>query len=260
MVEIREKYSGKVLCEIDADSLRGANLSGLFLNRANLAGCDLTDANLSFSHFDHADLSNINLTGANLYRANLSRSILNNANLSKADLGQATLDRVNLVNACLIGANLKGTLFYGTCCEGTNFAETNLELAVVGTKYNIPIDLYKAIVPPGFVELCKQDFFKTINLFRTNGEVSFLKRALIQGRIDGHVYGGRCACLVGTLAKAHRYYGERIRYLCNILDYDLGFNNPAEVFFYAIKKGDTPETNFFSKTAVEWCDELLANV
>jgi hypothetical protein len=60
MVEIKDRH-GRVLVTVDADTLRGANLSG-----ANLSGADLSWANLS-----GADLSWANLGGANLRWANL---------------------------------------------------------------------------------------------------------------------------------------------------------------------------------------------
>jgi hypothetical protein len=35
---------------------------------------------------------------------------------------------------------------------------------------------------------------------------------------------------------------------------------PAERFFAAIKLGDTPETSQFSKLALDWVDQWLANM
>ena len=86
------------------------------------------------------------------------------------------------------------------------------------------------------------------------GEVPALIEAILGGRIDGSVYEGDCACLVGTLAKARHCPISAIPGL--IPDSD----RPAEVFFMSIRKGDTPETNPFSKLALEWCEEWLGNV
>jgi hypothetical protein len=35
-------------------------------------------------------------------------------------------------------------------------------------------------------------------------------------------------------------------------------SRPAERFFLAIKKGDTPETNQASALALQWCEEWLS--
>jgi hypothetical protein len=45
----------------------------------------------------------------------------------------------------------------------------------------------------------KEDFLSVIS--KLPGEVPYLRLALIEGRIDGSVYYGECACLKGTLAR-----------------------------------------------------------
>jgi hypothetical protein len=76
MIDIKNRYTGKILYAHDADSLLGANLRGANLTRANLAGANLRGV----------DLSEANLSGANLIGADLTR-----ANLRGADLGGAYL-------------------------------------------------------------------------------------------------------------------------------------------------------------------------
>jgi len=52
---------GRVIKEIEGDTLRGANLWSTDLERANLKGADLMNANL-----ENADLEGANLRGADL--------------------------------------------------------------------------------------------------------------------------------------------------------------------------------------------------
>lgn len=85
-------------------------------------------------------------------------------------------------------------------------------------------------------------------------EVEGLRLALIEGRIDGSQYTGDCCCLVGTIANVRS---------CDY--HDLGLlkpnaQRPSERFFLGIKKGDRPDTNQFSKLALEWIDTWLANM
>jgi hypothetical protein len=85
-------------------------------------------------------------------------------------------------------------------------------------------------------------------------EAEGLRRALIEGRVQGTTYSGDCACLVGTIANVRGVSHESLGILKPKSD------RAAERFFLAIRKGDTPETNVYSKLAVEWINEWLANM
>jgi hypothetical protein len=109
----------------------------------------------------------------------------------------------------------------------------------------------------------KADFMEVCSKFPN--EVGALRRAIIDGRINGSLYGGPCACLKGTLANAkwgvlprvfaagEKYDMERLEAFGIPCDSDL----PAEKFFYLIMQGDTPETCEFSAIALGWCDEFI---
>ena len=81
-----------------------------------------------------------------------------------------------------------------------------------------------------------------------------LRAAIAEGRIDGSTYEGDCACLVGTLANVRHVRYDAIPSLRP------NSSRPIERFFLAIRKGDTPETSTFSRLALEWTDEWLANM
>lgn len=85
-------------------------------------------------------------------------------------------------------------------------------------------------------------------------EVQGLRKALVEGRIDGSCYEGDCACLVGTIANVRECKYTELGVL------KPNSNRPIEIFFCGISKGDTPETNQHSKLAVEWLDEWVKNV
>ena len=71
MIQIKSRFTGNVLKEVDAANLRGANLRA----------ADLRDADLRY-----ADLCGANLRGANLRAANLRGADLRGADLRGADL------------------------------------------------------------------------------------------------------------------------------------------------------------------------------
>jgi len=155
-----------------------------------------------------------NLRGANLSGANLRGANLSGAYLIDADLSYAYLNDANLRRADLRRANLSGA-------------------------YLIDADLSYA----------KEDIFEIISI--TPNEVSGLLESLKNGKIDGSVYQGECACLVGTIANLRGCeYGE-------IEGIKPDSDRPAERLFLSIKRGDTPENNPISKLVVEWIEEWL---
>ena len=82
-------------------------------------------------------------------------------------------------------------------------------------------------------------------------EAPALLEALRAGKIDGSTYSGACACLVGTLANARGCDYDK---LVPIVP-DSG--RLAEVWFTAIRPGDTPETSQPAQLAAEWIAEWL---
>ncbi|HEF4754619.1 pentapeptide repeat-containing protein [Burkholderia multivorans] len=219
--------SGANLSDADLSGayLRGANLSGAYLRGAYLSGAYLSGADLS-----DADLSDAYLRGANLSDADLSGAYLRGANLSGAYLRGAYLSGANLSDADLSGAYLSGADLSGAYLRGADLSDADLSGA-----YLLPI---------------KADFIEVIS--QAPREVPALIDALKAGRVDGSTYSGECACLVGTIANARGI---------DVYSAELGIpkdeSRPAERFFLAIRKGDTPETNAASKLALEWAETWL---
>ena len=85
-------------------------------------------------------------------------------------------------------------------------------------------------------------------------EVPALIAAIAAGNVDGSTYTGKCACLVGTLARAQGISVDGFESL------KPNSNRPAERFFMSIRAGDTPETSQFSRLAHDWCVEWLNNM
>ena len=93
-------------------------------------------------------------------------------------------------------------------------------------------------------------------------EVAGLRAAVADGRIDGTVYQGECACLVGTIAK--------VRGVDVYDDAAIGLprngSRPAEQWFIPIRRGDLPvdlttltepatEGVFRASKALAWIDQ-----
>ena len=164
-----------------------------------------------------ADLSEADLNGADLRHAVLQDAVLQDADLSGADLSDAVLRHAVLRGAVLSGAALSGADLRGA-------------------------DL----------DQIRDDIFAVLSA--SPNEVQALRDSIAIGNIDGSVYEGDCACLVGTLAKARHCSYQAIPGLTP------NSYRPAEKWFFNIRKGDTPETNQFSKIALCWIDDWLANM
>jgi hypothetical protein len=225
--EIKNRWSGNVqfTAEIEANETTsiwikiGLAVKWAISNSANLSGANLSGADLSGANLRSADLRSADLSGANLSGANLSGANLRSANLRSADLRSADLRSADLRRADLRCADLSGADLSGA-------------------------DLRSADLTP-----IRDDFWAVLS--SCPAEVPGLIAAITEGRVDGSTYTGDCSCLVGTLAHVR---GCDVDALVSLAP---DANRPAERFFLAINKGDTPETNEFSKIAHGWASDWL---
>ncbi len=144
------------------------------------------------------------------------RANLDGANLTRANLDGANLDGANLTRANLYGANLTRANL-----DGANLEKIKAEyLAVLAAAKEEVVGLYKAI---------------------------------IEGRVDGSVYSGDCACLKGTIANvrgvSHKELGIGLEPVAN---------SAPERWFLAIRNGDTPAGNQASAITKLWTEEFMA--
>jgi len=235
MITIRSIYGEDLYVADTATMMReaveAAVRAGVDLSRANLRGANLRDTNLHGVDLRRANLGGAHLSGANLHGADLS-----GADLSGADLSGANLHGVDLSGADLIGADLSGANLSGAFLSGAFLSRA---------------DLSGADLSGADLEDIKADLFKILDL--AHDEILGLREALVEGRVDGQVYEGDCACLVGTVANL-----RGCSYM-EIVGIPPNSARPAERWFLAICEGDTPETSQVSALAVAWIDEYLTS-
>ena len=191
----------------------------LFSTEAENIRDALQQALRSGSNLRGSDLRASDLSGSDLRASDLSGSDLSGSNLRGSDLRGS-----NLSGSDLRGSNLRGSDLSGSNLSGSNLGASNLR--------GIRDDLWAV-------------------LSSAPKEAEGLRQALMDGNVNGSSYTGMCACLVGTIANLR---GVDYRKL-GVLQPDS--NRPAECFFFAIKKGDTPSNSQLSKLAVTWIDEWL---
>ena len=139
-----------------------------------------------------------------------------------------------LTGAVLTGADLTGADLTGAVLSGADLSGADLRRAVLTD--------------------AKEDLFKILNA--APNEVPGLLAAINEGRIDGSVYEGECACLIGTIANV-RDAGCTYKTLGEGLEPDS--SRPAETLFLAISPGHTPALNPVAKIVAEWVGEWLVN-
>jgi hypothetical protein len=159
------------------------------------------------------------------------------ADLTDADLTDANLTGDDLAGADLAGANLAGADLAGADLTGANLTRANLAGA----------NLAGADLTGANLRVIKHDVWGVLLL--NKNEVPYLRQAIIDGKVDGSAYSGECSCLCGTLAKAKGINDGKSLAIADS-------SSPAERFFLAIKRGDTPETNPVSKIVLGWIEEF----
>lgn len=159
------------------------------------------------------------------------------ADLTDLDLRGADLTGSDFRCANLTGSDFRGGDFLGADFSGADFSGAQVSGANLSAADWTPI---------------RDDIWSVLS--SAPAEVPALINALKNGRVDGSTYEGYCACLIGTIANTK---GCSFREVAGIKPNP---TRPAERFFLGIKKGDTPETNQFSKMALEWSEDWLARM
>ena len=111
-------------------------------------------------------------------------------------------------------------------------------------------DLYRASLDGARLDFFKNDLWAI--LLRVPHEINGLVLALEAGRVDGSVYEGECACLVGTIANVRGCKYSEIPGL------EPNSGRPAEQWFMGIRKGDTPDKSAVVKLTMSWIEEFVA--
>ncbi len=152
-----------------------------------------------------------------------------------ADLEGADLTGADLTGADLIWADLRGAHLTGAHLRGADLRGA---------------DLRGAVLTGADLAAIKEDLYRVLSA--SPNEVEGLLTTLREGRIDGSTYEGACACLVGTIANVK---GCDYRAVPGIKP---DSNRPAERWFLAIRKGDTPPNSPAASITEGWIVEWLA--
>jgi uncharacterized protein YjbI with pentapeptide repeats len=223
--------------DLRSADLGGADLRSANLRSANLGGANLRSANLRSANLRSANLGGADLGGADLRSADLGGADLRSADLRSADLGGANLRSANLGGADLGGADLRSADLGGADLRSANLRSANLGGANLGGAKNLPLAVLRDI---------RVDLFDI--LLRAREEVPGLLAALRAGDIDGSTYHGPCACLCGTIANVRGVSVDKLDFRDS--------SRPAERWFLAIRKGDTPENSEPAKITEKWIEEF----
>ena len=163
---------------------------------------------------------------------------------------QAIKDKKDLRDSDLRGSNLRGSNLRDSDLSDSDLSGSDLRGSDLRDSDLRDSDLSGSDLSDSDLSDIRNDLWAVL-LFFPN-EVLALREALITGKVEGSTYEGDCACLVGTIANARHCNYKLLPQL------KPDSSRPAERFFLAIKKGDTPETNQAAKLALEWIDTWLS--
>ena len=249
--DVLNRFSGAIqfTAEIDcADSEPHCWKLRLAVQWAIKTGADLSDTDLSGADLSYTDLSYTDLSDADLSYTDLSYTDLSYTDLSDTDLSGANLRRTNLYCADLRRANLYCTDLNYVKLSGANLRRTNLYCADLRRA-----DLNYAKLSGANLSGAKEDFLREV--LKMPGELEFLRDAIRNGKINGSVYDGECACLAGTLSKAT---GKSWSIFKDDSPIEIDASSTLARFFMGIAEGDTPETNPISAIALEWTNKAIS--
>jgi uncharacterized protein YjbI with pentapeptide repeats len=233
VIQIKRWTDGKVLYTAEGAADVKAALEEAVKAKADLRYADLGYADLRYADLRYADLRYADLRYADLRYADLRYADLRYADLRYADLRSADLRYANLGYADLGYADLRSADL------------RSADLRYADLDYSHPLWAFWT------------DFVAVLD--RVPAEAAGLRAAIAEGNIDGSVYEGACACLVGTIANVrHVSFDE--------LDIGTDASRPAEQWFMPIRKGDVPiddpkqaksEGVFRASVALQWLDEWV---
>jgi len=219
---------------------------------ATIFEADKADADNIFDLVALAIAAKIDLQGAYLQGAYLQGAYLRGADLRGADLRGADLQGAYLQGAYLQGAYLQGAYLQGAYLQGADLQGAYLQGAYLQGAYLQGAYLRGADLRGADLQPIRDDLHAV--LASAPNEVAGLLQALREGRVDGSTYQGECACLVGTIANVrHCDFNE-------VVGLKPDSARPAERWFLAIAKGDTPATSQVASITEEWIvDWMKAN-
>ena len=126
--KIKDRYSGRVLFETEAETLKDAVEEAVTL-QVSLTCADLRNADLGGAWLAQAELSCADLSGANLFKAVLWRATLIGTRFYNVDLRYANFRYANLKKAVLQSSNLICAQFLESDLTKADFRGSNLEFA-----------------------------------------------------------------------------------------------------------------------------------
>ena len=206
-------------------NLNGADFTGWKCPEGSRFVCSRFDG----SSFDGSRFDGSSFDGSRFVGSSFVGSSFVGSSFDGSRFVGSSFDGSSFVGSSFVGSSFDGSRFVGSSFDGSSF---------VGSSFDGEGD-------------AKQDFLSIISDARD--EIAGLIAALRDGRINGSVYSGDCACLVGTIANLR---GVDVRTLhCDS-------SRPAEKWFLMISEGDRPGYSspggYASGKALEWAEEYIA--
>ena len=192
------------------------------LFKASQLGLGLTELDWSGAYVEYLQ-AGTDLSSGSFCTATFVKD-LESISFNYADLTGAEFSQIALTDCDFTGADVRGAEFASTIFLNTDLRLANLK----------PI---------------KDDVFAILDT--AHNEVRGLRQKLVDGQVEGWIYEGPCACLLGTIANLRRTNYTK-------LGWTPDGSRPAESWFWNIREGDKPDNNHIAEITLEWLDEYIA--
>jgi len=167
-----------------------------------------------------------------------------------ADFSGLNLHSWSLMNCEFYNCNFDGANLYATCLHDSTFSNCSVNNTVF-TKAQLEDCLFEDTdLLTANLEEIKQDLWRVLEYALP--EVPGLIQAVEKGRINGQVYDGACACLVGTIANFRGQNPERLDGI------ETNIDSPIEMFFLNIEESNNPYNHEVSRVVHTWLKEWMA--
>lgn len=256
MAEIKRLTGEVIVADAKAptvkQALEVAFVANASLENADLAGADLKDSYLEGAQLKFADLEGTRLSGSNLKSSDLEQANLKVANLEGADLKDAVLKGADLTGAnfrdtYLKSCNLEGANLTNVNFEGAYFRDCSLRGANLSGAYLRGVFFGGASLEGANLDSVRDDVFSYLD--RAPKRVQTLSEAIEKGLIDGTTFEGECVCEFRPV--------ELVSCVHNALDIRPEGERPAEIWFFLLRNGRTPENDQVTAITAGWIQDWL---
>ena len=260
VIALLSAFKGKWINNVDLSNtdLSGIDFSNSTFYNSKFYNSKFYNSTFYNSTFDNSTFDNSTFYNSKFDNSKFYNSTFDNSKFYNSKFYNSTFDNSTFDNSTFYNSKFDNSKFYNSKFDNSKFYNSTFDNSKFynSTFYNSTFDnstfdksSAEGALNSGAFDSIKADFM--YRMLKQKNEVPFLREKIIAGEIDGTCYEGECCCFVGTIAKAANCNYEKLPNL------KPDSSSPTELWFYAFRKGYTPDNNEIAKITLGWIDEFL---